>query len=65
MLHGTADLLLAAAWFAVFGVLQGWYSDDEGLACASGNDFWSWERECYPSDGVVVCETEIELTIDV
>lgn len=47
MLHGTADLLLAAAWFAVFGVLQDWYSDDEGMNCGSG--IWTWERKLLAS----------------
>ncbi|KAH7405985.1 hypothetical protein DE146DRAFT_753974 [Phaeosphaeria sp. MPI-PUGE-AT-0046c] len=42
MIHGATDLLLAAAWFAVFGVLQDWYSDDEGMGCGRGS--WDWDR---------------------
>lgn len=49
MLHGTADLLLAAAWFAVFGVLQDWYSDDEGMGCGKGT--WDWDRKYLSISG--------------
>lgn len=34
IVHLGADLFLAAAWFAVFGILQGWFSEE--LRCGSG-----------------------------
>ncbi|KAH3950198.1 hypothetical protein HBH98_021440 [Parastagonospora nodorum] len=41
IVHWGADLLLAAAWFAVFGILQGWFSG--WLRCGGGwADMWRW-----------------------
>jgi hypothetical protein len=37
IIHWAVDLLLTAAWFAVFGVLQDWY--DNVLLCGGG---WRW-----------------------
>jgi hypothetical protein len=37
IVHWAVDLLFAAAWFAVFGVLQDWY--DNVLLCGGG---WRW-----------------------
>jgi hypothetical protein len=37
IIHWAVELLLAAAWFAVFGVLQDWY--DNVLLCGDG---WRW-----------------------
>jgi uncharacterized membrane protein len=38
----AVDLALAAAWLAVFGLLQDWYGAG-GLAC--GGKSWDWERK--------------------
>jgi hypothetical protein len=37
LIHWVVDLLLAAAWFAMFGILQDWY--DNVLLCGGG---WRW-----------------------
>jgi hypothetical protein len=39
ILHWGTDLFFTAAWFAVFGLLQEWYSQ---MGCGSG---WSWVRK--------------------
>jgi hypothetical protein len=41
ILHWGTNLFFAAAWFAVFALLQEWYSQ---MRCGSG---WSWERKLY------------------
>jgi hypothetical protein len=37
IIHWVVDLLFAAAWFAIFGILQDWY--DNELLCGNG---WHW-----------------------
>lgn len=37
LVHFITDLILCAAWFAVFGVLQDWF--DDALRCGSS---WDW-----------------------
>jgi hypothetical protein len=45
ILHWGTDLFFAAAWFAVFGLLQEWYSQ---MGCGSG---WNWDRKF----GITIC----------
>lgn len=48
IVHAGIDLLIAAAWFAVFGVLTAWKESGElGMVCKlrEGAVAWEWERK--------------------
>jgi hypothetical protein len=42
IVHTGIDLLLAAAWFAVFGLLTAWVSDQDGRSVCSEESRWGW-----------------------
>lgn len=59
IVHVGVDLLVAAALFAVFGLLQDWYSD--GMGCKGG---WEWDRKSPPRHLVQLCNSGLVRVTD-